>query len=67
MIVLTLLKKPDANFQDMALSAAQLGVPVSATAVEKRFTQPLVDFLKEFVSVVLHQLWGFRVWSGRSQ
>lgn len=56
MIVLTLLKKPDANFQDMALTAAQLGVPVSATAVEKRFTPPLVDFLKEVVGVALHQL-----------
>jgi len=56
MIVLTLLKKPDATFQDMALTAAQLGVPVSATAVEKRFTQPLVDFLKEVVSVALRQL-----------
>ena len=56
MIVLTLLKKPDANFQDMALTAAQLGVPVSATAVEKRFTQPLVNLLKEVVSVALHQL-----------
>ena len=56
MIVLTLLKKPDANFQDMALTAAQLGVPVSATAVEKRFTQPLVDFLSEIVSVALQQL-----------
>lgn len=56
MIVLTLLKKPDANCQDMALTAAQLGIPVSATAVEKRFTQPLVDFLKEVVSVALRQL-----------
>lgn len=56
MIVLTLLKKPDANFQDMALTASLLGVPVSATAVEKRFTQPLVDFLKEAVSVTLRQL-----------
>jgi len=56
MLVLTLLKKPDANFQDMALTAAQLGVDVSATAVEKRFTQPLVDFLKEVVRVALQQL-----------
>ncbi len=56
MLVLTLLKKPDANFQDMALTAAQLGVPVSDTAVEKRFTQPLVDFLREVVSVAFQQL-----------
>lgn len=39
MIVLTLLKKPEATFEDMTLTAAQLGVHVSATAVEKRFTQ----------------------------
>ena len=56
MIVLTLWKKPDATFADMAFTAAQLGVHVSATAVEKRFTQPLVDFLKDALSVALQQL-----------
>ena len=42
MLVFTLLKKPDATFADMAFTAAQLGVDVSAMAVEKRFTQPLI-------------------------
>lgn len=46
MLVFSLLKKPDATFADMAFTAAQLGVNVSAMAVEKRFTQPLVDFLE---------------------
>jgi len=56
MLVLTLLKKPAATFADWALTAAQLGVPVSDTAVEKRFTQPLVDFLRESLTVALQQL-----------
>ena len=55
-IVLTLWKKPQATFADMALTAAQLGIPVSATAVEKRFTQPLVDFLQDAMQVALGQL-----------
>jgi hypothetical protein len=56
MIVLTLLKKPEATFEDMALTAARLGVPVSATAVEKRFTPPLVDFLRDVLSLALQQV-----------
>jgi hypothetical protein len=56
MLVLTFMKKPDAKFGDMALTAAQLGVHVSATAVEKRFTQPLVDFLRDVLSLALQQL-----------
>ncbi len=56
MLVLTLLKKPDAKFADMALTAAQLGVYVSATAVEKRFTPALVDFLRDVLSLALQQL-----------
>lgn len=56
MIVLTLLKKPEATFEDMALTAAQLGVHVSATAVEKRFTQPLADFLRDVLSLALQQM-----------
>jgi hypothetical protein len=56
MLVLTLLKKPDATFADMASTAAQLGVAVSSTAVEKRFTQPLVDFLKDVLSLAIQQL-----------
>lgn len=56
MIVLTLWKKPQATFADMAVTAAQLGIPVSATAVEKRFTLPLVDFLQDALNVALGQL-----------
>lgn len=56
MLVLTLLKNPRATFTDWAVTAAQLQVPVSATAVEKRFTRPLVDFLREVLSVALRQL-----------
>jgi hypothetical protein len=55
-IVLTLLKKPDANFEDMALTAAQLGIEVSATAVGKRFTQPLADFLRDVLDLAVKQL-----------
>lgn len=56
MLVVTLLKKPDATYADWALTAAQMGVTVTATAVEKRFTQPLVDFLREALSVTLSQM-----------
>jgi len=56
MLVVTLLKKPDAKYADWVLTAAQRGVVVTATAVEKRFTQPLVDFLREALSVTLGQL-----------
>lgn len=56
MLVLTLLKKPGATFNDLALTAAQWDVPVSATAVEKRFTQSLVDFLREVLGEALKEL-----------
>lgn len=56
MVVLTLLKKPEATFADLALTAAQLGLSVSATAVEKRFTRPLADFLRDVLSLALEQL-----------
>lgn len=48
MIVATLLRKPDARWADFHLSAAQLGLNISQTAVEKRFAagEPLVDFLR---------------------
>lgn len=48
MIVLTLLRKPDASWADFHLTAAQLGLTLSQTAVEKRFAagQPLVDFFR---------------------
>jgi hypothetical protein len=56
MIVFTLLKKPNATFEDMALTAAQLGVSVSATAVEKRFTDSLADFLRDVLSLAFKQM-----------
>jgi Transposase DDE domain len=56
MLVMTLLKKPDAVFSDLATTAAQLGVSVSATAVEKRFTQPLIDFLRAVLDKALKEL-----------
>jgi hypothetical protein len=48
MIVATLLRKPDATWADFHLTAAQFGLDLSRTAVEKRFAagQPLVDFLR---------------------
>jgi hypothetical protein len=48
MIVATLLRKPDASWADFHLTAAQLGLDLSQTAVEKRFNagQPLVDFFR---------------------
>ena len=63
MIVLTLLKKPEATFEDRALTVVghkgadgrAVGGPVSATAVEKRFTPPLVDFLRDVLSLSLPQ------------
>ncbi len=48
MIVATLLHKPAATWADFHLTAAQLGLQVTQTAIEKRFAagQPLVDFLR---------------------
>ena len=56
MLVGTLLKKADAKDADTVLTAAQMGVRVSATAVEKRFTQRLVVFLREALNVTLGQM-----------
>ena len=56
MWVLTLLKQPEAGVKDLALTAAQLCVPVSETAVGKRFTQSLVDFLREVLGEALKEL-----------
>ena len=57
MIVLTLLKKPDASWADFHLTAAQLGLEVSRTAIENRFAagQPLVDFLRSALENALKQ------------
>ena len=45
MLVLTLLRKPDAKATDFQSTAAQLGLDVTSTAVENRFTPQLVGFL----------------------
>ena len=57
MLVITLLKKPDAIWADFHDTAARLGLQVSRAAVEKRFKagQPLVDFFKKAFEKVLRQ------------
>jgi Transposase DDE domain len=56
MLVLTLLKNPEASYEDMASTSVQLGVAVSETAVKKRFTPSLVEFLREALSKACQQL-----------
>jgi DDE family transposase len=57
MIVATLLRKPDATWADFHLTAAQLGLDLSQTAVEKRFAagQPLVDFFRSALELALRK------------
>jgi hypothetical protein len=57
MIVATLLHKPDATWADFHLTAAQLGLDLSQTAVQKRFAagQPLVDFFRQALEGALRQ------------
>ena len=57
MIVVTLMHKPDATWTDFHLTAAQLGLEVTRTAVEKRFGagQPLVDFLRSALERALQK------------
>jgi hypothetical protein len=57
MLVITLLHKPDASWWDFLVTATQLGLQVTQTAVEKRFTagQPLVDFLRQALERALQQ------------
>ena len=57
MIVATLLRKPDAVWADFHITAAQLGLDLSQTAVEKRFAagQPLVDFFREALERALQR------------
>jgi Transposase DDE domain len=52
-LVLTLMKTPQADSDDFAATAAQLGVPVTPEAVEKRFTDRLVVFLRAALEHVL--------------
>jgi Transposase DDE domain len=55
MVVLTVLKAPKPRTDDFVVTAAQLGVPVTPQAIEKRFTEPLVDFLRAGLEHVLEQ------------
>jgi hypothetical protein len=56
-IVITLLHQPDASWTDFHLTATQLGLSLSQTAVEKRFAagQPLVDFFRLALERALQQ------------
>ncbi len=45
MLVFTLMQNPNSKYAEWARTAAQMGIEVSVTAVEKRFTQPLESFL----------------------
>src|SRR5205809_5930088 len=57
MIVATLLRKPDASWADFHLTAAQLGLDLSQTAVQKRFAagRPLVDFFRKALERALQK------------
>jgi hypothetical protein len=57
MLVLTVLHQPAATTWDFLVTATQLGLEVSPTAVEKRLAagQPLVDFLRASVEAALQQ------------
>src|SRR3981189_3645879 len=45
-LVLTVLKSPNAQTDRFVATAAQLGVPVTAQAIENRFTDRLIPFLR---------------------
>lgn len=57
MLVATLLRQPDATWADFHLTAAQLGLELSQTAVQKRFAagEPLVAFLRLALERALHK------------
>jgi hypothetical protein len=55
MVVLTIMKTPNATTDDFVATAAQLGVMVTPEAVEKRFTATLVSHLKAGLEHVLRQ------------
>jgi len=52
-IVLTAWKSPGATTDDFVATAARLGVTVSPQAIEKRFTEPLIAFLRMALEHVL--------------
>jgi hypothetical protein len=53
MVVLTVLKSPNAKTDDFVATAAQLGVTVTPQAVEKRFTEDLIGFLRAGLEHIL--------------
>jgi hypothetical protein len=57
MLVLTLLHNPEASAWDFLVTATQLGLELTQTAVEKRLLagQPLVDFLRLALERALQQ------------
>lgn len=52
-VVLTLMESPKATTDDYVATSAQLGVKVTSVAVEKRFTDKLVVFLRKALEHVL--------------
>jgi hypothetical protein len=53
MLVLTLMKSPSATIDKFVATAAQLGVTVTPLAIEKRFTDKLIPFLRSALEHVL--------------
>ena len=57
MLVLTLLKNPQAKTADFQSTAAQLGLHVSSTAIDNRFTPQLMTFLHAVLEQTVHRAW----------
>lgn len=55
MLVLTLLERPAAKTRDFRSTAAKLGIHVTEKAIDRRFTNHLVTFLKNVLSLVVAQ------------
>jgi hypothetical protein len=57
MLVVTLWHNPQASIADFLITACQLGLDVSPTAIDKRLQagQPLVDFLRQALEHALQQ------------
>jgi hypothetical protein len=56
MILFTLLKCPRPKTKKYVATAAQLGLTITERAVEKRFTPPLVAFLRQVLQRTLQQI-----------
>ena len=61
MLVLTLLRKPDAKATDFQSTAPQLGLDITSTAVENRFTPQLVEFLRAVLNASCSGCWPHRL------